>query len=285
MKLSNSLFAGTWYPDEHEKCRNMIDSFVSGFKSQVDPGRVFFGAVVPHAGWFYSGKIACNSIKALSVGEKPDLVVVFGMHMHASSKPCITCSGEWETPFGSLLVDEAFASDIEQGSGIRFDKGWGNFVRDNTMELQMPFIRFFFGDVRVVGIGVPPSDTAIETGRQVVRTAEKLGLNIKVIASTDLTHYGDNYGFMPKGRGNTALEWVKQENDARIIQKICSLEPRAIIKEAMDRQSACCPGSVAALASAAAEKDLKGPGLLLGYYTSWDIAPSDSFVGYAGILV
>ena len=95
MKLSNSMFAGTWYPDEHVKCKNMIDSFVSGFKAKVDPGRDFFAAVVPHAGWFYSGKIACNSIKSLSQGEKPDLVVVFGMHMHISSKPCITASGEF----------------------------------------------------------------------------------------------------------------------------------------------------------------------------------------------
>lgn len=285
MKLSQSMFAGSWYPSDKNKCADTIEEFISDFKSTENLGRTPFAAVVPHAGWFYSGKIACNTINALSIGGKPDILVVFGMHMHVLSKPCMTGSGEWETPFGPLEVDEAFALDVESGSGIRFEKGWSNFSRDNTIELQMPFIRYFFGDVRVVGIGVPPSETAITVGRQVIRSAEKLGLRIKIISSTDLTHYGDNYGFLPKGRGAAALEWVKKDNDARIIEKICSLDPQAIIREALERQNACCPGSIAAFASAATEKGVSGPAQLLGYYTSCDIMASDSFVGYAGIVV
>lgn len=285
MKLKESMFAGSWYPLDAEKCKRDINAFVSEFKGVESIGRPAFAAVVPHAGWFYSGKIACNAIRLLSEGEKPDLVVVFGMHMHTMSKPCLTDRGEWETPFGALKVDEDFASDFESESGLKFEKGWGNFIRDNTIELQMPFIRYFFGDVKVVAIGVPPSEAALTAGRQVVRSAEKLGRKIKIVSSTDLTHYGANYAFSPKGRGAAAVDWVKNVNDAGFIKKACSLDPEAIIKEALSNHSACCPGSVAAFAAAVTEAGINAPAVLMDYYTSNDIMQSDSFVGYAGILI
>lgn len=116
-----------------------------------------------------------------------------------------------------------------------------------------------------------------------VETAGKLGLSIVVIGSTDLTHYGPNYGFTAKGRGKTAVDWVSKENDRRVIDAMLRMDPEAVIREGLTNDNACCCGAAAAAIAAGkamgAEKAEQ-----LAYATSYDKSPGDSFVGYVGVL-
>ena len=106
---------------------------------------------------------------------------------------------------------------------------------------------------------------------------------MKVLGSTDLTHYGHNYGFAPKGTGSNAVDWVKNQNDQRVIDALLALEPERVIQEATANQNACCAGAAATAISAgkalgASQADT------IDYTTSYDKSPSDSFVGYVGIV-
>ena len=81
--------------------------------------------------------------------------------------------------------------------------------------------------------------------------SRQLGLTIKVIGSTDLTHYGSNYGFGPQGSGKQAVDWVRNENDRRVIDAMLGLEPEKVIAEARVSQNACCAGAAATAIEAA----------------------------------
>jgi AmmeMemoRadiSam system protein B len=120
-------------------------------------------------------------------------------------------------------------------------------------------------------------------GKTVVEIAENIGLKIKVIGSTDLTHYGMNYGFIPKGTGDSAYEWVRDGNDKRIIDAMIAMDGSDVIRQALANHNACCGGAAAAAISAAQEMGAE-KGDLLAYASSYDKNPGDSFVGYAGIL-
>jgi AmmeMemoRadiSam system protein B len=61
-----------------------------------------------------------------------------------------------------------------------------------------------------------------------------------VIGSTDLTHYGPNYGFTSKGVGSTAVDWVRDENDRRVIDAMTRMDPDAVIREGLSNDNACC---------------------------------------------
>ena len=50
-------------------------------------------------------------------------------------------------------------------------------------------------------IGVPPTQKSLEIGKAVADISQRLNLSVKVIGSTDLTHYGMNYGFVTHGHG------------------------------------------------------------------------------------
>ena len=96
-------------------------------------------------------------------------------------------------------------------------------------------------------IGVPPSEESIEIGRAVAEIAAESGMNIKAIGSTDLTHYGMNYGFLPQGSGPEAIDWVRNDNDKRAIDAMLELDPKKVLMEARENQNACCAGAVSAV--------------------------------------
>ena len=281
-KVRNAVFAGSWYPSSASDCEREIAGFLAEGKSFNPPGRKLVGGIVPHAGWFFSGSIACNVIHCLKGEDTPDVVVVFGMHLHANSPCYMMAEGAWETPFGEIPVERSLASELAQKFPFTLETP-ESFSQDNTVELQLPFIKYFFRDAKIVAMGVPPNSNSLEIGRTVVEISKRLGLRIKVIGSTDLTHYGINYGFVSRGTGKQAVDWVRNENDRRVIDAMLALEPEKVISEARSSQNACCAG-----AAATAIKAVKSLGAdqadELAYATSYDKSPGDSFVGYVGIV-
>lgn len=277
--IRKAMFAGTWYPADAGACEKKIQSFLRTMPWTPDD-RTRVGAVVPHAGWDFSGKIACNAIRRLQETDV-DAIVVFGMHLHAQSSRYMTANGAWETPFGALDIDEELAEALAaQFSFIQ--ETAANFTMDNTIELQLPFIKYFFNQARILPLGVPPAEQTLEIAGSVVDLAKHLGRKIKVIGSTDLTHYGAHYGFSGHGSGPAAVQWVEQ-NDRRVIELMLKLDARQVIAEARTNHNACCSGAAAAALEAGRRMGAVRAELV-SYATSNDVRPSSNFVGYAGIV-
>ena len=280
MKARKAMFAGSWYPESASECERQIKEFIKDAKtiSGIKP----VGGIVPHAGWYYSGKIACNVIKILSESGTPDVLLVFGMHLHAGSPRFLMQEGSWETPFGEIEIEDKIAARLAEKYSFEIETAQ-KFSRDNTIELQLPFIKYFFKDAKIVPMGVPPVEESLSIRRDAVKIAKELGLKVMVLGSTDLTHYGENYGFVSQGTGAKAVKWVKDENDKRVIDAMLAMDPWKVIKEAMSNDNACCAGAAATAISAAKELGASRAELVT-YTTSYDISPADSFVGYAGIV-
>lgn len=282
MNIRKAAFAGSWYPATAKECEAQIQSFLQEGESLPDPNPPRIGGIVPHAGWFFSGGIACNVIYRLKNGEDPDTFIVFGMHLPPGAPRSILAEGGWETPFGPLEIDSELAGAIiKENAGT--PETTRSFPRDNTVELQLPFLKYFFPDAKVVPVGAPPDESAIRMGRGIPDLAKSMGKTVKVIGSTDLTHYGPNYGFMPKGTGEAAVEWVTKENDREAINAMLRLDPESLVETALSNQNACCAGAAAA-AMAAAAKGGASEATLMAYATSREKNPGASFVGYAGIV-
>ena len=123
---------------------------------------------------------------------------------------------------------------------------------------------------------------ALRVAETVSAGARDLGLNLKIVGSTDLTHYGPNYGVTHHGSGAAAVDWVKKDNDRRFIEAALALNPEAVIEGGLQRQNACCSGAAAATIQAGQHLGVS-QGVLMAHTTSYDKIPGDSFVGYAGI--
>ncbi len=286
MKTSNvrrAMFAGSWYPSSAADCEREIAGFLVEGKNIKPPDRKRVGGIVPHAGWYFSGGIACNVINLLKDREPPDVIVVFGMHLHPDSSSYLMPEGAWETPFGEIPVEERLAAELAKSFSFTLETP-DRFTQDNTVELQLPFIKYFFPETKIVAVGVPPNKSSLPIGKAAVDIANQMGLKVKVIGSTDLTHYGYNYGFTSKGTGKKALDWVRSENDRRVINAMLALEPEKVIAEALASRNACCAGA-AATAIEAAKNLGANQADEIAYATSFDKSPGDSFVGYVGIVM
>ncbi|OQY54640.1 MAG: AmmeMemoRadiSam system protein B [Desulfobacteraceae bacterium 4572_88] len=282
MKARKAMFAGSWYPGNPSECEEDIKKFLKEGKADEYPERKFIGGIVPHAGWFFSGSIACNVIHQLLDEAPPDVMVIFGMHLRQDSPCFIMAEGAWETPFGELEIETSLASELLKKFEFQIETA-EQFTQDNTIELQLPFVKYFFRDTKIVPIGVPPTENALEIGKAVADISASMGMRLRVIGSTDLTHYGANYGFSPKGRGPAAIEWARDENDRKVIDAMLAMDPSAVIREGLANHNACCAGA-AATAIASARQLGAEQSESVAYASSYDKHPGDSFVGYVGIV-
>jgi AmmeMemoRadiSam system protein B len=275
MKLRKPLLAGQWYPGSKYECEELISSF----RKNKKPDNKIFGGIVPHAGWIFSGEIASHVIEAASYSD-PDVVVVFGMHMHPGSALRIMARGGYETPLGPLMVDEGLAESVAEKYSVIYETP-ENFEPDNTIEVQLPFIKYFMGDIPLLCVGLPPDDSSLNFAVEALKIVQSRYNNPVIIGSTDLTHYGPAYGFMPFGSGIAAVNAVK-ENDAEMIKLFETMDSGKIIKKALALQNACCPGAAAGAVAGAQELGAV-KGVMSEYGTSYEKAGGQSFVGYAGV--
>ena len=289
MEKKQAAFSGAWYPGTAQECETSIQKYVTEGQGRIDGE--FYGGIVPHAGWFYSGSIACRVIASLQPrGEDKgfedkdfiDTILLFGAHMHKQSEPFIMTRGAIETPFGDFEVDGELVEKITSSLSIRKLSPL-QFPDENTFELQYPFIKYFFPKSKIVVCGVAPSSFASKIGATAVEKAKGLGRQIRVIGSTDMTHYGPDFGFTPAGIGKKAVEWVTKENDRNGVKAMREMDEQRIIAQGLDHKSMCCAG--AATATVAACKKMGAvKAIELDYATSFEKSGSDSFVGYAGLV-
>ncbi len=268
---SRSLPAG-WYPAEESQVRRQIESFL---RNVGDLGERAWAGVAPHAGWEFSGRLACLALRSLH--PEVQTVAVVGGHLHPGDGVLAAFEEGYETPLGTVPADLELLACLRERLRIDEDR-W----QDNTVEVQLPLLRHLAPRARALGLRVAPSGEALALGEALAACAARLGRKLAVVGSTDLTHYGPNYGFSPRGTGPEALAWVREHNDRRLLDSLLALQHERALELAQKDRSACSAGAAVAAARFA---ELHGAtrGRLLEYATSHDRHPSSSFVGYAAI--
>lgn len=275
--------AGTWYSDDPAVLARELDRFLRVV--DVSDATPLLAGIVPHAGLAFSGPTAARVFARLrACRPRVGTLLVFGaVHTVSTDRPVIWAEGAWETPLGCIEVDDALAQAlVEAGVGVA---GTRPHMGDNAIELQTPFIRHCFPEARIVPIATPPSAEAADAGTEAFHVVQAMGADVVVLGSTDLTHYGHDYGFAPVGTGDAAHAWSKA-NDRTLIEHMLELNAEAVVPTAQRDRSACGAGAVAAtVAYARAAGCTRGE--LLEHTTSYEIMPQSGagrFVGYGAVV-
>ncbi len=290
MQIRRPVVAGQFYPGTAAYCRMEVEEFLAaGVLPPELPEKIVAG-IVPHAGWTFSGQLAALVFAAVKKqNAKVDTFCVFGAaHSYFGPKPAIYDSGAWQTPLGNIAIDEELAQAVlKTGTAVADPNAHRG---EHSIEVQVPFIQHLFPDAKILPIITPPDENVIELGIAVGQIiSEMKDKKIVCIASTDLTHYGPNYGFEPAGQGDDAFKWASEVNDQQFIDLALKLEPQKMLDTAAQNYNACGAGAAAA-AAAAAKKLGKTKGLLLAHTNSNAImtekynSPSSDSVGYAAIV-
>lgn len=257
--------AGQFYPRSKNDLEREISSCFAGIAlSEKD----VLGAVVPHAGYMYSGNTAACVYSAM---PKADTFVLLGPNHTGYGSPVAVSSETWSTPLGEVSSDKEFIKALP-GRIIDMDESAHKY--EHSIEVQLPFLQHRFGDFSIVPIcmGMQDEETAIEVGMEVAEAARRVNKKIVIIASSDFTHY----------RPDKAA----RENDAYYIQSILDMDVPGFYLRLSERNASVCGyGAIAAMLTAAKALGAK-KAALLKYSTSGDTTGDlAAVVGYAGIIV
>ncbi len=281
--------AGRFYPASKKELAKKIEK---SFEHEFGPGEIpkgktgdskVRGAVVPHAGYDFSGPIAAHVFGAIVKGGFPESFIILGPKhpdpFATGTTPDVGITKEdFETPFGIVSVDESLADEIV-GGPVEVDSDM--HASEHSIEVQLPFLQYFESDFKFVPICI---------SEQEFEVAEKVGKSIRnavkdrdvcIIASTDFSHVGSRYGQSPP-RDLKAGEFAEKQ-DKKAIEKIENLDAEGLSKVVNEENiSMCGPAGVQATILSL-EEDVKEISLLK-YATSQDFRSGNNAVGYGGIV-
>lgn len=290
MQTRKAIVAGQFYPGQHESCVDQINECLEARPLSEPLPETIYGGVVPHAGWAFSGSLASMVFWAIKQQhEKVNTFVIFGAtHSFLGSDPAVCNRGVWQTPLGEIFIDDELADAVVAGSPAVADPH--AHLSEHSIEVQVPFIQYLFPGAKILPVMVPPVEQAIELGTKVGEiVAERQDKKIVCLGSTDLTHYGPRYGFIPKGTGQEALKWAQDVNDKEFIGLALELKPAELLANAAKNGNACGPGATAATVAFAKEMGCER-GRLLAQTSSSEViqekmgTTSTDSVGYAAII-
>jgi hypothetical protein len=181
--------AGLFYPGNTATLRRAVESMLRDASAELSPasGRVV-GAIVPHAGYQYSGRTAAT-VYHLLASEAIDTVVFVGpSHREAFRGSAVFPGSAFATPLGNAAIDEELAAALSAAGGSVVASAAGH-RQEHAIEVQVPFLQVVCPKARIV---------AVTMGDQSVRSCDELadalsavlaGRSATMIASSDLSHY------------------------------------------------------------------------------------------------
>ena len=200
--MRKPVFAGSFYPRSEPALKKAIESC---FVSEKGPGELpakskpkkLLAVIAPHAGYQYSGSAAAWSYKEIAESQRPDVFVILAPN-HNSGRSGI-CMETFLTPFGEVRVDQEFARELAAKGTIHVNDEIHR--PEHSIEVQLPFLQYALGH-EAVGMKILPilvsSDLDLsKAALDLKETIIDLDRKVLFIVSSDFTHYGKNYQYLP----------------------------------------------------------------------------------------
>ncbi len=262
MSTRESAVSGTFYPSSSYEIESMFEHFNSIIDQHIKDTTLLNSTpraiIAPHAGYIYSG-FSANIAYRLLKNSNPKTIVVIGPSHRVYLNGVSICDKElYDTPFGTLNIDQTLLHDLE-------DKFALNFIpeahHEHSTEVQMPFIKFYLPNSSVIEMVYGKEDP---THLSKIIDYLLKDPDISVVISTDLSHYYDLQ------KANTL--------DSICMEAITNLNPQELHQGC----EACGKIGVEALLLVAKNLNLKPK--LLDYRTSADASGDKSkVVGYVSV--
>lgn len=272
------IVAGQFYPAGKDALIRQIEecfsSRLGAGKPDKKKGKSAFGFIAPHAGYSYSGYCASFAYKKIAEIKKPKRVVILAPDHNGVCYGLTTSFEDWETPLGIVKADRDFISKLI--SKCPFLKNGA--IHEHAVEVQLPFLKYIYPDVPIVPIIIPSPDYCKELGKAIASISKET----LVIASSDFTHYGAYYGYLPFDSKNAKESMKKLDLEA--IKFIEKLDSEGFYRY-VEKTGATICGQYAIMAAIEAVKAMGAKkAALLKYYTSGDVSKDYTMaVGYAAV--
>jgi len=276
MEVRTPAVSGTFYPDNEKELKSLIHDC---FMHTIGPGRMpptsldqkIYGVICPHAGFVYSGPVACHSFYSISSSTSKLAIITGPNHYGIGQSIASMVDASWKTPLGLMEVDSESALELRNGLDI-LELDSFSHSKEHSIEVQVPMLQETFShEMKILPVSLinQEQQTATKVGSAIAKIAHKK--DALLIGSSDFTHYEEN-------------EFAHRQ-DLALIEPILNLDVDEFYKILYERKvTACGFGAIASTMTACKELGAT-KGKLLKYATSGDVSgDKSSVVGYASII-
>jgi AmmeMemoRadiSam system protein B len=153
-KIRSPMVGGLFYPEDDAEAQARISGFGLRRKTGGHAGAI----IAPHGAWDISGKIAADAFSAAGGRFSPgggtgvSRVVALGpVHDKSETGVFLSDSDYFETPLGNLPVDRRMSDEILSRHSF-FELNDIPHLREHSLEVLLPFIKYCFPDASIVPI-------------------------------------------------------------------------------------------------------------------------------------
>lgn len=245
-------------------------------KQLIDPKakkEKIIGAIVPHAGYIYSGRVAGAVFSAI---ERADTFIILGPnHTGYGKQFSIMSSGLWKTPLGEVKIDEELGETLLKNSQFLEEDDLAHRF-EHSLEVQVPFLQYLFSSekIKIVPIVMASGDLSDyqKLGKELSQTIQQSKKQAVVLASSDMTHY--------------EAQELAESKDKKAIDKILKLDEEGLLDIINEHHITMCGSAPAAVLLSYAKQREATSARLIKYETSAKTSGDfSSVVGYAGVII
>lgn len=284
-KVRKSVIAGSWYPGNATQLRSMLNGFLTRARGSLGTKTLEriakpVALVAPHAGYVYSGQTAAYAYCTLQ-GKSYRTVLLLGPGHFARFKGIsIPSFTHYQTPLGKVEVERSICDKLLKK--MPFTTHPRAHLREHSVEIELPFLQQVLGqDFKFVPMVVGELDD-----RGYAQAAEALKALVNdqtlVVVSSDFTHYGRNFGYLPFTKD---IKENLRKLDEGAIQHILAKDRRGFLRYKQRTGATICGSRPIGILLALLKDrpDIKGD--MLFYTTSGDITGNfSSSVSYTSIV-
>ncbi len=279
-----AAFSKEYYPDSFSDLDKTIKaSFLLEKGAGSYPGtrttQEIVGCIVPHD--YYGVSARCMSWVYKAMGEAKackTFIIIGSDHNKKAQSFSTNLFSDWETPFGIFKINKELGKQLLQQFPSLVNE-FAPYQEEHSIEVQLPFLQFvnmdYLPEITFVPLMIQSLDyTQLSAFAKVLANFQ----DVCVIISTNFTHYGKEFGFVP-------FVFSKKENiqelDAKALEAIKQLDSLALLHLSKSTNICNIPGLIVLLEYCKL-KNKKGQ--LLSYYTSGDmLGYKDKSVSYVGM--
>lgn len=267
MRVRLPAVAGSFYEAQPQRLEGDVRRFLG---SEATPGRAI-GAIVPHAGYVYSGPVAGAVYARLRIPTS--VVVLCPNHTGRGAAAALDPSDAWRTPLGDVPLDRRLADRV-LALAPAVEEDPEAHRREHSLEVQLPFLRHLRPDVRLVPICIREPSLALcrEIGEALATVVAEEEEPPLLLASSDMNHYEPRRIGRPK--------------DDLALERIEALDPDGLFETVLRRSITMCGFLPAtALLSAARRLGARSAEVVARRDSGDETGDDSTVVGYAGVVI
>jgi AmmeMemoRadiSam system protein B/AmmeMemoRadiSam system protein A len=186
--------AGTFYERDPKTLKGHVTELLRE-APKTGAGRLR-AAVVPHAGYVYSGSCAAAAYALLGTGSYDRVIVLAPSHTRGFRGIALPAASvaRFATPLGETPLDREACDKLAELPGFGREPEVNS--REHAVEVHLPFLQTALGSFKLIPL-VCGSMGPAELDRASMALAPFMNDRTLLIASSDFTHYGEDFDFTP----------------------------------------------------------------------------------------